>query len=115
MEKIAVVNTAAAEYLRAIPLELWANAHFPGTRQGHLTSNIVESVNKLLREDRCLSITELLDAIWHRVMEARASSKLEAQKQLAEGLRWTSFCQTTLTYSRKWARSNHVSIALIFM
>jgi len=51
MEKIAAVNTKAAEYLRAIPLELWANAHFPSTRQGHLTSNIVESVNKLLRED----------------------------------------------------------------
>jgi hypothetical protein len=63
--KIAKVNPAACQYLRAIPADMWASAHFPGTRQGHLTSNIVESVNKLLREDHSLSITDLLDAIWH--------------------------------------------------
>ena len=114
MEKIAAVNAPAAIYLRNIPIEMWANAHFPGTRQGHLTSNIVESVNKLLREDRSLSIIELLDAIWHRVMEARASSLQVAKEQLAKGFRWTSFCQTKLEYSRKWAQSNHVSIASIF-
>jgi hypothetical protein len=113
MDKIAACNSAAALYLRAIPADMWASAHFPGTRQGHLTSNIVESVNKLLREDRSLSIIDLLDAIWHRVMEARASSLKAAQEQLAAGLRWTSFCQTKLEYSRKWAQSNHVSLTSI--
>jgi transposase-like protein len=87
MDKITACNLAAALYLRAIPADMWASAHFPGTRQGHLTSNIVELVNKLLREDRSLSITDLLDAIWHRVMEARASSLKAAQEQLAAGLR----------------------------
>ena len=74
MAKIATANLATTQYLREIPIEMWANAHFLGTRQGHLTSNIVESVNKLLQEDRSLSIIELLDAIWHRVMEAWANS-----------------------------------------
>jgi hypothetical protein len=83
MEKIAVVNAPTAQYLREIPANMWANAHFLSTRQGHLTSNIVESVNKLLREDRSLSITELLDAIWHRVMEARAESLQKAKDELA--------------------------------
>jgi len=63
MEKIAAVKPEAAKYLRAIDLTLWATAHFPGTQYGHLTSNIAESVNKVLREDRVLSITELLNAI----------------------------------------------------
>ena len=45
MEKIAAVNRLAAEY-HGIPANMWANAHFTGTQQGHLTSNIVESVNK---------------------------------------------------------------------
>jgi hypothetical protein len=78
MAKIEALNPAAAQYLRSIPVELWAVAHFPGTRHGHLTSNIAESVNKILREDRTLSITELLDAIWHRVMAERASRLKEA-------------------------------------
>lgn len=113
MAKIALVNPAAAEYLRSIPAELWAVAHFPGTRYGHLTSNIAESVNKILREDRSLSITELLDAIWHRVMADRASRLQEAQKQVGDGLTWTSYCQTKLEYGRRWAHSNRVSLVLL--
>ena len=65
MENIAAVKPEAAKYLCAIDLTLWATAHFPSTRYGHLTSNIAESVNKVLREDCVLSITELLDTIWH--------------------------------------------------
>jgi hypothetical protein len=109
MEKIAAVKPEATEYLRAIDLTLWATAHFPGTRYGHLTSNIAESVNKVLREDRVLSITELLDAIWHRVMEERSSRLTEAHRQLADGVKYTSYCQTKLMEGRKWAQGNHVS------
>jgi hypothetical protein len=112
MAKIAALNPAAAEYLQSIDSTLWAVAHFPGTRHGHLTSNIAESVNKILREDRTLSITELLDAIWHRVMTNRASRLQEAQNQAKNGLKWTSYCQTKLVYGRKWAQSNKVSLLL---
>ena len=114
MAKIAAVNPAAAEYLRSIPAELWAVAHFPRTRYGHLTSNIAESVNKILCEDRSLSIIELLDAIWHRVMTDRASRLREAQKQTQDGLVWTSYCRTKLEYGRCWAHSNRASIASSF-
>jgi hypothetical protein len=108
MEKIAAVNTAAAEYLRSITASLWSSAHFLGTWYGHLTSNIAELVNKILREDRRMSITELLNAIWHRVMESQASRLVAARKQTEEGCRYTSFCQTKLAYARKWAQSNQV-------
>jgi len=59
-----------------------------------------------------LSITELLDAIWHRVMTNRASQLQEAQKQARDSLKWTSYCQTKLAYGRKWAQSNRVSLLL---
>jgi hypothetical protein len=74
-------------YLCAIPADIWASAHFLGTRQGHLTSNIVELVNKLLQEDRNLLITNLLNAMWHRVIKAQASSLKAAQEQLNASLR----------------------------
>ena len=32
MNKIAAVNALAAKYLRGIPANMWASAHFPGTR-----------------------------------------------------------------------------------
>jgi hypothetical protein len=37
MDKIAACNLAVALYLRAILGDMWASAHFPGTRQGHAT------------------------------------------------------------------------------
>ena len=71
--KIVVVNLATAQYLYSIVAKLWAVAYFPRTWHGYLTSNVAKSINKILREDRILSITELLDAKWHRVIAERAS------------------------------------------
>ena len=102
MEKIAAVKLEAAEYLRAINLTLWATAHFPSTRYRHLTSNIAESVNKVLREDCVLSITGLLNAIWHQVMEEWSSRLTEAYCQLVDGVKYTPYCQTKLIEGRKW-------------
>jgi hypothetical protein len=112
MEKIAAINPGAAEYLRAIEPTLWAVAHFPGTRHSHLTQNIAESVNAILKEDRTLSITDLLNAIWHRVMAERSTRLEEARKQTSQNRKFTAYCQTKLEYSRKWMASNTVSYIL---
>jgi len=110
--KIAAINPAAVEYLQAIEPTLWAVAHFPGTRHGHLTQNIAESVNAILKEDRTLSITDLLDAIWYRVMADRSLRLEEARKQARLNRKFTAYCQTKLEYSRKWMGSNTVSLIL---
>ena len=75
------INIAAKEYLQAIDPVMWAVAYFPITRYGHLTQNIAESVNAILKNDHTLSITDLLDAIGHQVMADRASRFAEANKQ----------------------------------
>ena len=62
MQKIAAINVAAEEYLQAID-PLWAVAHFPGMQYDHLTQNIAESVNVILKDDCMLSITNLLNAM----------------------------------------------------
>jgi hypothetical protein len=112
MGKIAAINPAAAEYLQAIEPKLWAVAYFPGSRHGHLTQNITESVNAILKEDRTLSITDLLDAIWHRVMADRSLRLEKAHKQTRLNRKFTAYCQTKLEYSRKWMGSNIVSLIL---
>jgi hypothetical protein len=81
MEKIATINLGVAKYLYAIKPTLWAIAHFPRTRYSYLTQNIAESVNAILKKDRTLSIIDLLNAIWHRVMAERSTCLEEACKQ----------------------------------
>jgi hypothetical protein len=45
------VNNDAADYLLVSDPTLWSVAHFNGTRFGHLTLNIVETVNRVLKLD----------------------------------------------------------------
>ena len=45
---VARVSLAAANYLEDIPREHWVRAFFPMPRLGHVTSNMVESLNAWL-------------------------------------------------------------------
>eukprot|EP00475_Leptophrys_vorax_P017030 TRINITY_DN2353_c0_g1_i3.p1 TRINITY_DN2353_c0_g1~~TRINITY_DN2353_c0_g1_i3.p1 ORF type:complete len:337 (+),score=43.97 TRINITY_DN2353_c0_g1_i3:294-1304(+) len=50
MSTLQAIAPQCAEYLRSILSAQWSTLHFPGRRYGHLTSNISESFNNMLRE-----------------------------------------------------------------
>ena len=77
-------------YLENAHPETWAEAWFPGCQYGHNTSNIVESVNKTLKLDQELPIIELLDSIWHHVMQHQADRLAAAIKEKAARSTWSS-------------------------
>lgn len=121
MSQIGVIKAGAQSYLRELVcLRLlfshdtanlssqnpvyWANAHFPGQRFGCLTIKVSESVNLMLNCDRELAVTELLDAIWHRVMAQRSAHSANATKQAGEGVLYTAGCTPEIEESREWAR-----------
>ena len=58
------LGPTAADYLINIAKALWVTASFPGSCYGHKTSNIIESMNKVLKQERELPILELLKEIW---------------------------------------------------
>ncbi|KAK9386507.1 hypothetical protein V1515DRAFT_145358 [Lipomyces mesembrius] len=69
IEAIHKIYPAAAQYLKEISAQYWANYAVPTSRYGHLTSNIVESVNSLWLDIRSLPILIALQIIWHSMME----------------------------------------------
>ena len=69
IDELREVNSAAALYLLTAQPELWAKSYFVGTRFGHDTSNVVESINKVLKLDRKLPILQLLDSLWNRIID----------------------------------------------
>jgi transposase-like protein len=71
IEELRVVNPLAAQHLLNAQPEMWARAHFQGTQFGHDTSNVVESINKVLLIDRELPIVSLLNSLWNRIMDQR--------------------------------------------
>ena len=114
LDEIAKVKPAAAQYLCDSDPTLWAEAYFPGRQYSHDTSNIAESLNKLLKFDRELAIVDLLDAIWYRVMEYRAFRLAEALAMTAKGAQYTPFVAAHVNEGRKWAQSNRVSLSISF-
>ena len=71
MMQLQELNLGAANYLHNIDPQLWVTAYYKGSYWGHKTSNVVESTNKVFREDRELPILSLLNTIWHYVMDQR--------------------------------------------
>jgi len=78
LEIIRQQNPTAANYLQRINPALWVTAFFPGQNYGHKTSNIVESMNHLLKSERELSILDLLNKIWHITMQTQYQRYSEA-------------------------------------
>lgn len=63
IDKLRQINELAAQYLLDALPELWAKAYFVRTRFGHDTSNVVESINKVLKLDRQLLTFQLLASL----------------------------------------------------
>jgi MuDR family transposase/MULE transposase domain/SWIM zinc finger len=66
--EIEEISQEAAYWIRNPPPRLWATAYFEGTRYGHLTANIVESLNSWLLEASGLPIIQMMESIRRQLM-----------------------------------------------
>ena len=71
MDELQEASPQAVDYLRGIDLALWATPHFPGKWYGYNTSNVVETTNSWVAEERKLPIIDLLRAPWCKDMDLR--------------------------------------------
>ena len=68
-EEIQAMNPGLHKYLETADIQKWARVHFPGDRYNLMTTNIAESINKVISSSRTLPIVKLLDAL--RLMMTR--------------------------------------------
>ncbi|XP_026449809.1 uncharacterized protein LOC113349975 [Papaver somniferum] len=66
--EIEEISQDAAYWIRRIPPRLWATAYFEGSRFGHLTANIVESLNSWILEASGLPIIQMMECIRRQLM-----------------------------------------------
>lgn len=66
--EIEEMSPDAAFWVRRIPPHLWATSHFEGTRFGHLTANIVESLNSWILEASGLPVVQMMECIRRQLM-----------------------------------------------
>ncbi|XP_020266049.1 uncharacterized protein LOC109841496 [Asparagus officinalis] len=63
MKELAAIDHRAYVTVMEYSPERWANAHFPGIRYGHVTSNVAESFNSWIRKAHLLQILPLVETI----------------------------------------------------
>lgn len=73
-------GAAAINFLKDKPLEHWADLFFQGRRYGEYSSNVAESFNSWIVDDRFMPITSCLDGIRVKVMEQMAKRREECHK-----------------------------------
>ncbi|XP_076917124.1 uncharacterized protein LOC143577062 isoform X2 [Bidens hawaiensis] len=66
--EIEEISQEAAYWIRRVPAHLWATACFEGTRFGHLTANIVESLNPWILEASGLPIVQMMECNRRQLM-----------------------------------------------
>jgi len=93
LAEIAEFSKPLADYINKIDRMKWAAPYFPGRTYGHHTSNIAESINATLQQERRLPCLELLDAIWHKHRQLRFQRRQEGESKYLAGERFTKYAQ----------------------
>nr|XP_025703107.1 uncharacterized protein LOC112803867 [Arachis hypogaea] len=76
---------AYTNWLNRIPREQYALAFDGGYRWGHMTTNLVECINSVLKSARNLPITTLVKAIFYRLNELFTLKRAEAEARINAG------------------------------
>ncbi|CAA0822882.1 Unknown protein [Striga hermonthica] len=66
--EIEEISQDAAYWIRRVPARLWATAYFEGARFGHLTANLLDSLNSWILEASGLPIIQLMECIRRQLM-----------------------------------------------
>ncbi|XP_052169889.1 uncharacterized protein LOC127786492 [Diospyros lotus] len=66
--EIEEISQEAGYWIRRVPARLWATSYFEGTRFGHLTATVVESLNSWLLEASSLPVIQMMEAVRRQLM-----------------------------------------------
>ena len=110
ISELRQIHSQAADYISNLPPSLYATAFHPGHRYGHDTSNVAESLNKDILEEREMPVLTMLDTIWHKEMDRRFNRFVRAQS-LDSNHRLTQHGQNLLLESLQFAEGNQVTMS----
>ncbi|KAH1264870.1 hypothetical protein GmHk_01G000694 [Glycine max] len=86
LEKFRQLSPAIATWIDRISKEKWSMAYdTSGRRYGHMTTNLSECVNKVLKDCHSIPITALIKSTYSRCRKYFVDRGRQAQRQLNEG------------------------------
>ncbi|KAL5179532.1 hypothetical protein HKD37_01G000819 [Glycine soja] len=111
LEKFRQLSPAIARWIDRISKEKWSMAYdTSGQRYGHMTTNLSECVNKVLKDCRSIPITALAKSTYSRCRKYFVGCGRQAQRQLREGQVYCSKLVTELRKNQEQACSHIVRV-----
>ena len=99
LKKFRQTTPEIQRWINSIPKEKWSQAYdVGGRRYGHMTTNLSEAVNKVLKGAKNLLIIALVKCTYGRMVEYFVQRDVETRAELRAGNR---FCKTLIEAIRK--------------
>ena len=90
--EIRLSNPEAGTWIDNIPVEKWTRSYDNGQRWGHMTTNLIESMNGVFKGIRNLPITALVKSTYFRMAELFAKRGEMWYAVLQSGQLWSESC-----------------------
>ncbi|XP_057734719.1 uncharacterized protein LOC130950210 [Arachis stenosperma] len=100
---------AYTNWLDRIPREQYTLAFDGGYRWGHMTTNLVECINSVLKGARNLSVTALVKAMFYRLNELFTRKRAEAEARISAGHVFSELVTSKLHANQRAASNIQVS------
>ncbi|KAH1188176.1 hypothetical protein GmHk_U059899 [Glycine max] len=111
LEKFRELSPAIATWIDRISKEKWTMAYDrEGRRYGHMTTNLSECINKVLKDCRNIPITALVKSTYSRCRKYFVERGRQAQRQLNEGQIYCSKLVKELRKNQEQACSHIVRV-----
>ncbi|XP_016168936.1 uncharacterized protein LOC107611534 [Arachis ipaensis] len=103
-------NPAMCDWANRIEYSLWTQYCDEGRRFGHMTTNISECVNSILKGVRNLPVCSLVKATYGRLAELFVRKGREAQAQIGTGQQFSQYLVKCIEANLKTARCFTVTV-----
>ncbi|KAH1210756.1 hypothetical protein GmHk_15G044988 [Glycine max] len=111
LEKFRQLSLAIATWIDRISKEKWMMAYDrEGRRYGHMTTNLSECINKVLKDCRNIPITALVKSTYSRCRKYFVERGRQAQRKLNEGQLYCSKLVKELRKNQEQAYSHIVRV-----
>ncbi|XP_016204688.1 uncharacterized protein LOC107645222 [Arachis ipaensis] len=96
-----VTSLQMMEWIRGLEPPKWLQHLDEGRRYGHMTTNLSECINSVLKGTRNLPVCAIVKSMYHRLNELFVLKGRQAQAQIASGQVFSQFLQKAILANRE--------------
>ena len=107
LDNLRSCTREGADYLANIPFEQWTQSYDGGLRYGHMTTNLAECINSVLKGTRHLPVTSVVRETYFRLAALFPKRSDAYQGQMQGGYVWSTSVMNDINEGIRRASGMH--------